>query len=72
MAHDRVSLRDAADALELDPLRLVRLAHYLHLAPRDECLPADLISQASSEMDRERRYGIVLEWLLEHLTAVAH
>jgi hypothetical protein len=64
---DRVSLRDAADILELEHVRLVRLAHYLHLAPRDEYIPSEVVMRASGEEDGERRYAMVLEWLLEHL-----
>lgn len=71
MTQDLISLRDTADLLELDPLRLLRLAHYLHLAPRDQCLPSDVVDRARAEADGETRYRIVLDWLLEHLNAVA-
>jgi hypothetical protein len=63
----RRSLRDAADALGLDSLRLFRLGRYLHLAPGDKCLPAEVVDRASTEADGERRYRVVLDWLLASL-----
>jgi hypothetical protein len=67
VTHDRLSLRDAADALELERVRLFRLGHYLHLAPGDPCLSPEVILRAYAEPEAEQRYHVVLDWLLDHL-----
>jgi hypothetical protein len=61
---DRLNLRQAADILALDRLRLFRLGHHLRLTPGDPCIPASVIARACAEDDEETRYRLVLEWLL--------
>ena len=65
LTQDRLSLRDTADALELESARLLRLGRYLHMTPGDKCIPDDVISRAKAEADGEQRYRMVLGWLLE-------
>lgn len=65
MTNDRVSLRDAADLLNLDRSRLLRLGRSLRLAPQDACLPREVIHRARTEVDDERRYRVVMDRLLE-------
>jgi hypothetical protein len=67
VTRDYISLRDTADVLELDPLRLFRLGRYFHLAPGDACLPYDVIILAQDENNGEKRYRMVLERLLEQI-----
>jgi hypothetical protein len=67
MTRDCLSLREAADELELDSSRLARLGRYLRIVPGDRCLPADLVTRAKAEADAEARYRAVLKWLLEDL-----
>lgn len=64
VTHERVSLRDAADALDIERERLFRLGRYLRLAPGDRCIPRDVIVRARTETDKEKRYRVVLEWVL--------
>jgi len=64
--HNLFSLRDAAATLELNPVRLLRLGHYFHLAPGDTCLPSEVVDRAGAEDDAETRYRILLQWLLKH------
>ena len=65
-APDQFNLRQAADALDLDRLRLIRLGHHLHLAPGDPCIPTFVIQHARTEEGEEQRYRLILSWLLEH------
>jgi hypothetical protein len=67
VTHDYVSVRDAADALELDRLRLFRLARYMGRAPGDRCIPCDVISRAIAKEDAEERYQLLLAWFLKRL-----
>jgi hypothetical protein len=60
------SLNEAADALLLERVRLIRLGRYFKLAPGDKCLPADVIARASFHVDEDTRYRILLDWLLQH------
>lgn len=67
MSRDRVNLRTTAELLELDQRRLFALGRYLHLTPADDCIPYDVVSIVQQEEDREKRYRMVLEWLLAQI-----
>jgi hypothetical protein len=67
MTRELLSLRETADELEIETLRLYRLGRYLRIAPGDPCLPSGVISRAKAETAGERRYRIVLDWLLGNL-----
>lgn len=67
VAQGCVSLREAADELGLESVRLLRLGRYLRLAPGDRCIPLDVIVRVEAEADGEKRYRMVLKWLLDHL-----
>jgi hypothetical protein len=60
-----LSLRDVADLLELDRIRLFRLGRILYLTPGDQCIPPSVIAKAKLETESERRYAVVRTWLLE-------
>src|SRR5579864_6864476 len=64
LTSDRLTLRQTADALTLDRLRLFRLGHYLKLAPSDPCIPVDVMVRARAEENEERRYRVILDWIL--------
>jgi hypothetical protein len=64
VSNERMSLRDAADALDIPLTRLFRLGHYLGLASTDARIPLDVIARAAGEVDTERRYQIIRDWLL--------
>jgi hypothetical protein len=64
---DWLSLRQAAEALELEPQRLYRLGRYLRLAPGDPCLPPAVVARARAETGDEERYSAILDWLLGRL-----
>jgi hypothetical protein len=66
VTHTLFSLRDAAATLKLDPVRLLRLGHYFHLASGDTCLPSEVVDRAGTEDDAEARYRILLQWFLQH------
>jgi hypothetical protein len=68
MTQEWLSMRETADALWLDPLRLSRLGRHLHLAPGDACIPRTVIALAMSEPSEEERYRAVLDWLLTDLS----
>jgi hypothetical protein len=61
-----LSLRETANALDLDTQRVLRLGRYLCISTGDQCLPPDVVTRARSELDCEQRYRMVLEWLLEN------
>lgn len=62
-----LSLRQVAEALALEPVRLYRLGHHLGLAPRDPCVPRAVVIEAQAKADKELRYRVILGWLLAHL-----
>jgi hypothetical protein len=64
---DHLNLRQAAEVLQLEPMRLYRLGRHLHLAPGDPCLPSAVIDRARVEADEEARYRLILDWLLAYL-----
>lgn len=61
-----LSLRDTADLLELDHVRLVRLGRWFHLAPGDPCIPKDIVLDARAA-EPESRYRRVLSWLQDNV-----
>jgi hypothetical protein len=63
IGHD-VNLRDAAAALDLPAVRLLRLGRYLGLPPGEPCLPVDVVERAGAADDDDARYQIVLDWLI--------
>jgi hypothetical protein len=67
VSRDQINLRTTADLLDLDQRRLFGLGRYLHLTPGDDCIPYEIIGRAQQEEDREKRYRIVLEWLLAQI-----
>jgi hypothetical protein len=67
MSRDRINLRTTADLLDLDQQRLFGLGRYLHLTPGDDCIPFDVVNRAQQEDDCEKRYRMVLEWLLAQI-----
>ena len=67
MSRDRINLRTTADLLDLDQHRLFGLGRYLHLTPGDDCIPYDVVNRAQQEDDCEKRYRMVLEWLLAQI-----
>ncbi len=66
MTYERLNLRQTADVLALDRLRLFRLGRHLRLTPGDPCIPLSVIARARAEDDEEGRYRVVLDWLLGH------
>lgn len=67
VSRDRTNLRTTAELLDLDQRRLFGLGRYLHLTPGDDCIPCDFVRLVQQEPDREKRYRMVLEWLLAQI-----
>ena len=63
IGHD-VNLRDAATALDLPTVRLLRLGRYLGIPPGEPCLPVDVVDRAGTAEDGNARYQVVLDWLI--------
>jgi hypothetical protein len=62
IGHD-VNLRDAAAALDLPTVRLLRLGRCLGIPPGEPCLPVDVVDRAGAA-DDDARYQIILDWLI--------
>ena len=67
VSRDQTNLRTTAELLDLDQRRLFGLGRYLHLTPGDDCIPYDVVRRVQQEQDREKRYRMVLEWLLAQI-----
>jgi hypothetical protein len=67
IARDALNLGDTADALHLDRQRLQRLGHYLRISSGDRCIPLSVVIEAQAQEDEEKRYRVVLDWLLENV-----
>lgn len=67
--NEALNLREAADALGIEPWRLSRLGRYLGLDPREKCLPREEMLRIFQEDGVEDRYCALRLWLLDSLAS---
>jgi hypothetical protein len=66
-ASARLSLREAATELAIEPIRLVRLSWTLRVSSHAKVIPRELVHHLQGEDDTEERYTQLLHWLLDNL-----
>ncbi len=67
MTSEYLKVREAAGELGLEPERVARLARWLKLDPREQCIPREEVQRLHDVTDGEERYDALRRWLLAHL-----
>jgi hypothetical protein len=66
------TLQQAAAALDIEPWRMSRLGRYLRIDVDDKCIPHAKIESAGKEDSADKRYMVVVNWLLGELRTRHH
>jgi hypothetical protein len=64
---EKLSVRRAADRLDIEPWRALRLSRFLALDAYESVIPGEEVDELALIADSADRYNALREWLLTHM-----
>lgn len=63
----QMSLRQAADCLDIEQWRVLRLSRFLDLSPYDSLISSDEVDKIGLLNNPDDQYAMLRDWLLSHI-----